>query len=219
MKKLAIILSTVLSLSFSLDTFGVSHWLYCTPSGQAWIMDPLGNAVPAGGCAGGPWAFQLDFVVPTGNPSIPEASAAIYDALNTPPSNPSATPTSAELEEIQTAISNSPITVWVNPLKLTPAAYALIYGGTANLPLFYAYTSINSSTSNNSLALYSNIDRDITVTYKTLDLTVISTEEISVLQGSNSRALNTASLANGTYIVTVSTSENYAVNLTLNVNH
>jgi len=218
MKKLAVILSTVLTVSFNLDAFGGHTYLICRANGQALIYDSNGNTHYAGGCAGGPWAYSLDLVVPIGNPSISEASTAIYEALNALPSDPM-TPSSTELEEIEAAINDNPVAVWVNPLKLNAAAYALIYGGTTNLPMFYVNTSIDVASGDNALALYSDMDREITVTYKTLDLTIISSEVISILEGSNSKMLNTASLANGTYIITVSTSENYSVNLTLYVNH
>lgn len=220
MKKIVIILTTILSLCFTFDSFGapVAHYLYCTRSGQAWIVDQLGNSVAAGGCANGPWAVQLDNVVPTGNPTVDEASDNVYEALNRAPSNPSAQPTQAELAEIRTAIQNNPQRFWINPLRLNSAAYALIYGGTQNLPLFYVNTSINSSNGNNLLKLYSNLGQNITVTYKRLDQAVITSEVISVSRGYNSKTLNTSSLPNGTYIITISTSENYSVNLTLYVN-
>ncbi|MCA6436843.1 MAG: hypothetical protein IM600_14825 [Bacteroidetes bacterium] len=217
MKKILVVLTTILTLS--VNATQVAHYLYCTRAGQAWIMDQLGNSVPAGGCAGGPWAIQLDLVMPTGNPTVLEASPAIYDALNTPPSNPSATPSDEELDEMRTAINKNPVKVWVNPLRLTAAAYAIIYGGTSNLPLFFANTSSIPENNGNLLSLYSNGDREITITYKRIDLTTIGSEKITVVRGSNSKPLNTETLPDGTYVITISTKEGYSVNLTIYVNH
>lgn len=218
MKKLTIILATFLSSSFNLDAAANHHWLYCNRAGQAYIMDALGNYVAVGGCAFGPWGIQLDLVLPTGNPSIPEASPDTYQALNTPPSNPSAQPSAAEKAEMNVAIKNSNVKVWVNPLKLTSAAYSKLYGGTTYLPLFYVNTSLGNPTSINYLSLYSDNNRNITVTYKTLNSVVISSENFAVVKGYNSLTLSTATLANGTYIITVFISGGYQVNRTLIVN-
>lgn len=218
MKKLTIILATLLSLSFNLNASIVHHWLYCNAAGQAYIVDQLGNSVPVGGCMGGPWATQLDLVVPGGGPSVPEASPAVYEVLNTPASNPEAQPSTTERTEINTAIQNSNVKVWVNPLKLTTAAYNLLYGGTTSLPLFYANPSLDVSTGTNYLSLYSDGNRTVSVTYKTLNFSVLSSENFSLVSGYNLVTLNTISLSNGTYIITASTNSEQ-VNRTLVVNH
>ncbi|MBX3165630.1 MAG: hypothetical protein KF900_14230 [Bacteroidetes bacterium] len=221
MKKLTVILSTALLLLSS--NLSAHRYLACY-NGQAYILnnDDRHNVTktPAGGCCCGKWIVQLDFIAPTGNPNVPEASEALYAALNTPPDDPSAQPTEEEGAEMQAVINSGTVSaMWINPLKLNAAAYALVYGGTTHLPLFYVNTSINTSTNDNELTLYSDSNRDITVTYKLPDLTVVGSENLSLTEGYNSQTLNTASLSNGTYIMTVSTSDGYNVNLTLIVNH
>ncbi len=216
MKKLAIILLTALLVS---SNFYAAKVMICTSGGYAYINN---NGVwsSAGGCAYGPWKITLDCVVSTGNPNLPEASENLYATLNTPPTNPSAQPSAEDMAEYQALIAGGNLSnVWVNPLKLTSAAYNLIYGNSTYLPLFYVNNSISASTGHNFLNLYSDKDRTITIKYKTLDLTVLSSENVSVLKGYNSSDLNTNSLPNGTYIITVSTNQGYEVNSRLVVNH
>ena len=221
MKKLVLILAAVISLSGTLSAF-TTHWLYCNGKGQCYIIDQLGNTVACGGCTGF-WATPLDHVIlvpPTGNPSAPEASDAVYALLNAADPTKKGTLSTDDQNTVNADLASGDVTdMWVNPLRLTTTAYSLIYGGTTYLPLFYVNTALNMGAGTNILNLYSDNARTIVVTYKTTNMVTISSEQITVSKGSNSKTLSTSSLANGSYVITISVGTSYAVNLSLVVSH
>jgi hypothetical protein len=215
MKKIILTLSMVLSLGFTINAATI---LMCLSNGQAYL-NVNGQWTTAGGCAFGPWAEQLDFVVPTGNPKFPEASEELYLVLNRLTLTIYEPTNQQKVELAQMRNNNTLRNVFVNPLKLNASAYAILYGNSTNLPLFYVNVSKNSSTGNDLLNLYSDEQRSITVTCKSPNGLVEFTQNIDVTRGFNSNSLNTNSLANGAHFLTISTSSGYQVNVKLIVNN
>lgn len=215
MKKIILSLGIMLTLQFSLNAATI---LVCLSNGQAYL-NVNGNWVTAGGCAFGPWAEQLDFVKPTGNPTFPEASEELYATLNRLTST-TYVPSGQEKAELAHMRNNNTLRdVFVNPLKLNATAYSILYGNSPSLPLFYVNVSKNSSSGDDLLNLYSDELRTINVVCKSPNGTVEFTQNINVTRGFNSNSLISNSLDNGAHFLTISTNTGYQVNVKLIVNH
>ncbi|HQQ95354.1 MAG TPA: hypothetical protein PLQ93_12420 [Bacteroidia bacterium] len=162
------------------------------------VVDSETNLGPCGYMySGGP--IWLNRVTGTGNPTDAEANNTIYNNLSInlvpqAPANPH--------DELLNEYIGQGTSAWIDPGKLSAAAFALLYDNENYLDIFYVSScKIDDSY---KLLLYSDNSRSINVEYRDITGTLISSESVYASPGSNNlNLIEPENLTAGCYLVKV----------------